>query len=83
MNRTALKNYAPTARREFIQAMTDRAAHYGITISKVEPLVVRGDSVVIGGCQFPQAVAAKRTTLEKRIQTDGFINTMEASLHMV
>ena len=28
MNRTPLKNYAPQARRDFIQAMTDRAAYY-------------------------------------------------------
>ena len=78
MNRTALKNYAPIARREFIQAMTDRAAHFGMTASKVEPLMVRGDSVVIGGRQFPQAVAAKRTSLEERVKRDGFGSTMES-----
>jgi type II restriction/modification system DNA methylase subunit YeeA len=78
MNRTALKNYAPIARREFIQAITDSAAHYGITANKVEPLLVRGDSVVIGGRQFSQAVAAKRTSLEERVKRDGFGSTMEA-----
>ena len=31
MNRTKIKNYAPQARRDFIQAVTDRAAFYGLT----------------------------------------------------
>ena len=39
MNRTKLKNYAPQARRDFIQAMTDRAAFYGLTAKKIEPIV--------------------------------------------
>jgi hypothetical protein len=30
MNRTALKNHAPKARLEFIQAVTDRAAFFGL-----------------------------------------------------
>ena len=31
MNRTKIKNYAPQARRDFLQAVTDRAAFYGLT----------------------------------------------------
>ena len=31
MNRTKLKKYAPKARRDFIQAVTDRAAFFGLT----------------------------------------------------
>ena len=38
MNRTKLKNYAPQARRDFIQAMIDRAAFYGLTAKKTEPV---------------------------------------------
>ena len=38
MNRTKLKNYAPQARRDFIQAMTDRAAYFGLTATKIEPV---------------------------------------------
>ena len=41
MNRTKLKNYAPQARRDFIQAMTDRAAFYGLTAN--EDRAGRGD----------------------------------------
>src|ERR1700682_5136405 len=39
MNRTKLKNYAPKARRDFIQAMTDRAAFYGLTATKIDPFM--------------------------------------------
>lgn len=42
MNLTPLKNYAPQARRDFIQAMTNRAAYYGLTAKTVEPVVERG-----------------------------------------
>ena len=38
MNRANLKNYAPQARREFIQVMKDRAAFYGLKANKIEPV---------------------------------------------
>jgi hypothetical protein len=77
MNRNKLKTYAPEARRDFIQAMTDRAAFFGLTAKKVEPAVVRGDVAVIAGRDHPRAVADKRKKLEARIATDGFEQTME------
>jgi type II restriction/modification system DNA methylase subunit YeeA len=78
MNRTKLKNYAPQARRDFIQAMTDRAAFYGLTANKIEPVVERGDVAVIAGREHPRAVAKKRKQLEDRIKRHGFEHTMEA-----
>jgi type II restriction/modification system DNA methylase subunit YeeA len=78
MNRTNLKNYAPRARREFIQAMKDRAAFYGLTASKIEPVVERGDVAMIGGREHPRAVAGKRKLLEARIKRHGYEQTMEA-----
>jgi hypothetical protein len=78
MNRNKLKTYAPEARRDFIQAMTDRAAFFGLTAKKVEPVVVRGDVAVIAGRDHPRAVADKRKKLEARIARDGFEPTMEA-----
>jgi hypothetical protein len=78
MNRTNLKNYAPQARRDFIQAMTDRAAYFGLTDTKSEPVVVKGDVAVIGGRSFPIAVAKKRKVLEDSIKQHGFEQTMEA-----
>src|SRR5258708_2460213 len=78
LNRAKLKNYAPQARRDFIQAMTDRSAYYGLTAEKVEPVVERGDVAVIAGREHPRAVAKKRKQLEDRIKRHGFGPTMEA-----
>jgi hypothetical protein len=78
MNRNKLKTYAPQARRDFIQAMTDRAAFYGMTANNVETAVVRGDVAVIAGRDHPRAVADKRKKLEARVTRDGFGQTMEA-----
>ena len=78
MNLTALKTYAPQARKDFIQAMKDRAAFYGITEKKTEPIIEKGTVAVISGREFPRSVAAKRTALEKRINEGGFHQTMEA-----
>ena len=78
MNRTKLKNYAPQARRDFIAAVTDRAAYYGLTKNKIEPITEQGDVAIIGGRAFPRAVAAKRRRLEERIARQGFDQVMEA-----
>ncbi len=78
MNRNKLKTYAPLARREFIQVVTERAAFYGLTEKKIEPLNEQDDVTVIGGRAFPKSVAAKRKRLEQRIARDGFPQTMEA-----
>src|SRR5687768_16566779 len=77
MNRTALKNYAPTARMEFIQAVTDRAAFYGLTAKKIEPVTENGDVVIIGGRAFPRMVASQRRSLADRIARQGFDQVME------
>jgi hypothetical protein len=78
MNRNKLKTYAPLARREFIQVVTDRAAFYGLTEKMIQPLTEQDDVTVIGGQAFPKSVAAKRKRLEQRIARDGFQQTMEA-----
>lgn len=78
MNRTKLKNYAPQARKDFIQAVTAKAAQYGLTASKIEPMTEKGDVVLISGKPFPKAVGDKRKRLEDRIKKNGFEYTMEA-----
>jgi hypothetical protein len=78
MNRNKLKTYAPQARRDFIQAVTQQAAHYGLTAKKIEPMTEKGDVVVIAGQAYPKAIGEKRKKLEARIQKDGFGPTMEA-----
>lgn len=78
MNRNKLKTYAPQARRDFIQAVTDRATQYGLTAKKIEPLTEQGEVVLIDGQPFPKSVGVKRKKLEARIEKLGFGQTMEA-----
>ena len=78
MNRNKLKTYAPQARRQFIQAVTDRAAFYGLTKDKIEPVTVNGDVAIIAGKPFPAALTEKRKRLEERIERHGFDQVMEA-----
>jgi len=78
MNRNRLKAYAPKARRDFIKAVTDRAAFYGLTKEKIASVSVQGDVAIIGGKAFPKEVAEKRKRLEKRIRREGFEHVMEA-----
>lgn len=78
MNRSILKNYAPQARRDFIQAITDRASFYGLTKKKTEPVTFQGDVALIGGRPFPKKVGEQRKRLEERIARQGFEQTIEA-----
>jgi len=78
MNRNKLKVYAPQARRDFINAVTDRAAFYGLTKEKIDPINEQGDVAIIGGKPFPIEVAKKRTWLVERIRREGFEQVMEA-----
>jgi type II restriction/modification system DNA methylase subunit YeeA len=78
MNNAKLKSYAPQARKDFMQAISDRAAFYGITADKTEPIKIRGDVVVILGREHSKAVASKRMLLEERIKQLGFAQTIEA-----
>ena len=78
MNRNTLEAYAQKARRNFIAAVTGRAAFYGLTAKTIEPVVEQGDVTMIGAHAFPRNVAAPRKRLEERIQQDGFEQVMEA-----
>lgn len=78
MNRNKLKAYAPQARRDFIKAVTDRAAYYGLMKNKIEPITEQGDVAIISGKAFPRAVATKRKRLENLIGRQGFEQVMEA-----
>lgn len=77
INRNILKTYAPQARREFIQAVTDRASVLGLSEHKIEPVEVTGDVAIIAGRPFPKEVAASRKKLEDRIALNGFTQVME------
>ena len=78
MNRNKLKAYAPQVRRDFIKAVTDRAAHYGLTKDHIEPVIEEGDMAIIGNKPFSKSIAEKRKKLEEKINLKGFDQVMEA-----
>ena len=78
MNRNKLEAYAQKARRDFIAAVTDRAAFYGLTGRSIEPVVEQGDVALIGAHAFPRNVAEPRKRLEEQIRRDGFEQVLEA-----
>ena len=73
-----LKSYAPKARKEFIRAVTERAALFGLTKNTFGKLVERGDVVLIEEREHPKKVGQRYKKLETRIREDGFEQTMEA-----
>ena len=77
MNRNNLEAYAQQARRDFIAAVTGRAAFYGLTANSIEPVVEQGDVALIGARAFPRNVAVSRKRLEEQIRRDGFEQVME------
>ena len=77
MNRNKLEAYAQQARRDFIAAVTGRAAFYGLTAKSIEPIVEQGDVALIGAHAFSRKVAGPRKRLEERIRRDGFEQVME------
>ena len=77
MHRNTLEAYAQKARRDFIAAVTDRAAFYGLTAKSIEPVVKEGDVALIGAHAFSRNVAGPRKRLEEQIQRDGFEQVME------
>lgn len=76
-NRNILKKYAPQARLDFIQAITNRAAQFGITKDGHDAGEVQGDLFILNGKAFPRSVAKQRGRLISRIARDGFAQTME------
>ncbi|WP_295633244.1 BREX-1 system adenine-specific DNA-methyltransferase PglX [Novosphingobium sp.] len=77
-NRSVLKKYAPQARLDFIQAVTNRAALLGITKEGNVAGEVQGDLFILNGKAFPRSVASQRGRLISRIARDGFAHVMEA-----
>jgi len=73
-----LKNYAPQARRDFIEAVTNKAAVYGLLPDKILPMQEEGDVVIIGDRAFPRSVAKQRKDLAARIVEQGFGRFIEA-----
>lgn len=81
MNKSKLKTYAPEARRDFIQAVTQRANLLGLSATDIAPVQITGDIAMINGRPWPASVAQKRDLLVKRIQAQGFAAVMEAEAY--
>jgi type II restriction/modification system DNA methylase subunit YeeA len=77
-NRNVLKRYAPQARLDFIQAVTNRAAQFGITKEGADAGEVQGDLFILKGKAFLRSVADQRRRLISRVARDGFAQVMEA-----
>jgi len=78
MNTAKIKAYAQQARRDFIQAVTEKAHMLGLSKENIEPAEIKGDYVIIDGRPFPKTIEKPRQRLIKRIQQDGFDLVMRA-----
>jgi hypothetical protein len=81
MQTNRLKTYAPKARRDFIAAVTRRAAKFGLTASGISPNREEGQLVFIEGQPYPKAVGIQRQRLAERIERQGFERVMEAAAY--
>jgi len=81
MNTNKIKTYAPKARRDFIAAVTRRAAKFGLTANGATPVREEGELVFIEGQPYPKSVGAQRQKLAERIAQQGFQQVMEAAAY--
>ncbi len=78
MNTANIKSYAPKARRDFIQAVTEKAHLLGLSEDHVEPVEIKGDVAIIAGRPYPKKIAELRQQLVERINREGFDVVMRA-----
>ena len=76
MNTANIKSYAPKARRDFIQAVTEKAHLLGLSEKHIEPVEIKGDVALIAGRPYPKEVGKIRQDLENHIRQNGFELTM-------
>ncbi|MGB9180275.1 MAG: BREX-1 system adenine-specific DNA-methyltransferase PglX [Pyrinomonadaceae bacterium] len=72
MNKNNLKSYAPQARRDFMRAVSDRAALLGLSPDVPARVEVSGDVVIINGQAHPRSVAVLRERLLESIKQEGW-----------
>jgi type II restriction/modification system DNA methylase subunit YeeA len=77
MNKNNLKSYAPQARRDFMRAVSDRAALLGLSPDVPARVEVSGDVVIINGQAHPRSVAVLRERLLERIKQEGWEQFVE------
>ncbi|EAU41313.1 hypothetical protein FP2506_01060 [Fulvimarina pelagi HTCC2506] len=72
-----LKSYAPQARKDFMKAVTERAARIGITANGIVEAERRGDVVVIGGAAYDKTFGKQRDALVSKVKIEGFDQVIE------
>jgi len=73
MNTTQIKAYAPKARTDFIKAVMERAALFGIhDDDDIDPLEFKGDVAIIGTQAFSKKAGKLREKLVNRLKQSGF-----------
>ncbi|WP_139786658.1 BREX-1 system adenine-specific DNA-methyltransferase PglX, partial [Desulfamplus magnetovallimortis] len=75
MNTSQIKAYAPKARTDFINAITERAARLGIHKDHIEPMRFEGESrdvAIIGEQAVTKREGEQREKLVKRVNQWGF-----------
>ena len=72
MNTKHLKAYAPKARLQFMEAVTQRAAHYGLYADRIAEVQFDGGAAVIEGRAFSRAEGERRNKLVRQVEAEGF-----------
>jgi type II restriction/modification system DNA methylase subunit YeeA len=72
MNTKNLKAYAPKARRQFIEAVQKRAAHFGIYEDRIAEAKEEGSSILIEGRVFTKQQGQQRKRLAQRVEERGY-----------
>jgi hypothetical protein len=83
MNTASLRKYAPQARRDFLRAVSDRAAKVGLREGGAHVQVEASGAVAImGGQSYPRAFKAQRDALAKKVADSGFAAVMEEAAYV-
>lgn len=72
MNTKNLKAYAPKARKQFIDAVKKRAAHFGIYKDRIEEVRIEGGAAIIEGRAFTRKEGEQRKRLENKVTERGY-----------
>jgi len=81
VDKNILKTYAPKAREDFINAVTNQAAFYGIAEKVIESCEIKGDFAFITGRSFPKQIKITRDELVAKITSNGFGQVMEEAAY--
>ena len=78
MNKSALKKYAPQARKDFIAAVSQRASTLGLDPENSQSKERQGSVLIIGGRALPAHYEQVIVQLRSRIAEQGYAVVMEA-----